>query len=318
MRTKNTRNSARRNVAQKMAYSESFLTVASNGEVSGVKNVREDIAGFETWKFEDFEDHVRLVKLYPSPGEPRTLPLNPQQMENIQMKRHRPTAQKLRSAQHEAGHAVLLYALRLSPVRSIDLRIRIITRGNLHRQIANLEPLSLRIVTGATSIESSVQDVIGAVPRSIEILAYACQALGGIAGCQGDEGGADDDLTRFRLLLTMIPELASSSKEDLDLTVSRLRAELQILANEIIAAPVLAPRHAELAAALFENEYLDRTKIENILVPTTLPDYSRRIEEIGKRFNIPLAPRSQREGSLAKGHWGTFSSISIPKGPLLF
>jgi hypothetical protein len=79
------------------------------------------------------------------------------------------------------------------------------------------------------------------------------------------------------------------SKEDLDLTVSRLRAELQILASEIIADPVLAPRHAELAAALFENEHLDRTKIENILVPTTLPDYSRRIEEIAKRFNIPLA-----------------------------
>ena len=272
-----------------MAYSESFLTVAPSGLVLGVKNVREDTAGFETWKFEDFEDHVRSVKLYPSPGEPCTLPLDPREMEHIQMKRHRPTAQKFHFAQHEAGHTVLFYALRISPVRSIDLRIRIITRGNLHRQIANLEPLSLRIVGGATSIDSSTQDLIDTMPRSIEILAYACQGLGGIAGCQGDEGGADNDLTRVRELLTKIPELASSSKEDLDLTVSRLQAELQILANEIIAAPVVAPRHAELAAALFENEYLDRTKIENILVPTTLPDYSRRIEEIGKRFNIPLA-----------------------------
>jgi hypothetical protein len=85
-------------------------------------------------------------------------------MEHIQMKRNRPTAQKFRYAQHEAGHAVLFYALRISPVRSIDLRIRIITRGNLHRQIANRELLSLRIVEGATFIESSMHDLIDTMP----------------------------------------------------------------------------------------------------------------------------------------------------------
>jgi hypothetical protein len=48
MGKKNTRNCAVRNVAQKMAYSESFLTVAPSGWVSGVKNVGEDIAGHPT------------------------------------------------------------------------------------------------------------------------------------------------------------------------------------------------------------------------------------------------------------------------------
>jgi hypothetical protein len=289
MTKKNTRNGARRNVAQKMPSSQSFLTVEPSGSVLGVRTVREDVAGFETWKFEELGDHVRLLKLYPSPGEPCTLPLDRQQMQYIQMKRNRPEAEKFRCAQHEAGHAVLFYALRISRVRSIDIRIRIITRGNLHKQIANREALSLRIVFGGTSVELSVRDLIDKMSSKIEILAHACQCLGGIAGCQGDERGADDDLTKFSGLLTQMPELAPSSKEDLDQTASRLRAELQILASEIIADPVVAPRHSELAKALFENEYLDRTEIENILVPTTLPDCSRRIEEIGKRFNIPLA-----------------------------
>jgi len=48
MGKKNTRNCAVRNVAQKMAYSESFLTVAPSGWVSGVKNLGEDIAGHPT------------------------------------------------------------------------------------------------------------------------------------------------------------------------------------------------------------------------------------------------------------------------------
>jgi hypothetical protein len=62
---------------------------------------------------------------------------------------------------------------------------------------------------------------------------------------------------------------------------------LRILADKIIADPIVALRHKELAEKLFEKECLDQTAIENIIVPATLPDYSGMIEEIGKRFNIP-------------------------------
>jgi hypothetical protein len=78
------------------------------------------------------------------------------------------------------------------------------------------------------------------------------------------------------------------SEADKIQTVRRLREELQILASEIIGDPVVLLRHKELAETLIEYQYLDRAGIENILVPTTLPDYSGRIREIGKKFNIPV------------------------------
>ena len=272
-----------------MAYFQSFLTVASSGLILGYNTARKDIADRETWRCEDFGDHVRLLKLYPSLGEPCTLPIDRQLMPYIQMERNLGEAVKFWCAQHEAGHAALSYALRFYPVRSIDILIGAIPYGNLHKQIADQEPLSLRIRGGGTSLEVSAHDLNDKMRHSIEALKHACQCLGGIAGNQGDERGADGDLPAVGAFLAGIPELTSSSKEDFDQTVTRLEAELQILASDIVADPVVAPRHTELAETLFENEYLDRTKIENILVPTTLPDYSRRIEEIGERFNIPLA-----------------------------
>jgi hypothetical protein len=94
---------------------------------------------------------------------------------------------------------------------------------------------------------------------------------------------------KFNKLVTLIPELACAPEEGLDQGASRLRTELRILADKIIADPIVALRHKELAEKLFEKECLDRTAIENIIVPATLPDYSGMIEEIAKRFRIPSA-----------------------------
>jgi hypothetical protein len=179
--------------------------------------------------------------------------------------------------------------LKLFPVRFIDLRTGIISVGNLYAQIENREPVRPQISRGSTSLDVNPQELTQMT--SFQHLSSACQGLGGIAGCQGDETGAENDLMKVNAIIHSIAVLARNSDEDLAAAVSRLRDELLILAHEIIADPAIAPRHVILAETLFEDEYLERTEIEKILDPVTLPDYSRRIEEIGKKFNIHAAQR---------------------------
>ena len=288
------RKGARRNLVKNVLQSECFLTVSQSGLVSGDKRVREDIAGLETWKCEYLGDRLRVQKLYPSPGASLVLRPDPQQIAYIEMRYiNRLTAEILHEAKHEAGHAVLLYALKLWPVRYIDLGFTIIPGGNLHAQIENRQPLHLRIVRGATANDVRVQDL---KLNSVMKLAAACEELGGIAGCQGNESGAENDLAKANTILASIPELARTSNADLDQTVFRLRDELKLLANEIITDPVVAPRHAELAKTVCENGYLDRIQIEKILDPATLSSYSARIEAIGKKFDIPPIHEDREHG----------------------
>ena len=280
------RNDARKNAADQARHSHCFLTVEPSGLILADSEIRTDSVGFETWNFEYFEDHVRLRKLYPIRTGSIKLPISLQHRETIRKKRNCLVAEKLHAAQHEAGHALLFYGLRLCPVRLIDLRIRVLSGGNLHAQIEHRAPVSLRLLKGVTSPDLIAQD---GVNNSIRILGFACQALGGIAGCHGDKSGADNDLAKLDKLVISIPELACASADGVDKIVSRLRAELQILADKIIADPIVAPRHQELAETLLEKEQLDRTEIEKIIVPATLPDFSGMIEEVGKRFSIPSA-----------------------------
>lgn len=278
---------ARTNVLGDVTHSNCFLTVEPSGLILMDRKVRLDLAGLETWKFEYLEDHVRVRQLYPSRGGSIKLHIDRHFNSYLQMKRNRPLSEIFRTAKHEAGHALLCYALRLCPVHFIDLRVSvIISGGNLHAQIENREPVRLTTSRGSTSMDLTAQDVTDTT--SIQLLASACQSLGGIAGCRGDENGAGNDLEKFYQLVTSIPELDCASEGDFDRIADRLRAELQILANQIIAEPVVVPRHEILAETLFEDEYLDRVGIENILDPATLPDYSGGIGEIGKRFNIPV------------------------------
>jgi hypothetical protein len=280
---KSMRDHARTNAAHLARHSDCFIMVEPDGVISGETKEKGDVVGFETWNFEFFGDHIRLRKLYPSRGGSIKLPISRKHIENIRKKLNRPSPVELRAAQHEAGHALLCYALRLCPVQLIDLRFRVLPRGNLHALVERRVPVSLKFLRGVTSLQFTDKYF----SNNIQILAYACQGLGGIAGCQGNESGADDDLAKFNKLVALIPELACAPEEGLDQSVSRLRTELRILADKIIADPIVALRHKELAEKLFEKECLDQTAIENIIVPATLPDYSGMIEEIGKRFNIP-------------------------------
>jgi hypothetical protein len=289
---KNMKYGARNTEQEGLIHSERFLTVESAGIVLMDRMKRMDMPGFETWSFKYFEDHVRVRKLYPSRGPSIKLHVDLQHKNLIQMKRHQSFSKRIRSAKHEAGHALICYTLQLFPVRFIDLRTRIISGGNLYAQIENREPVRPQIARGSTSLDIDAQDLTNMT--SFQLICSACYGLGGIAGCRGDETGAENDLMKVNSIIASIPELASNSGVDFA-AVSRLRDELLILANEIIADPAIVPRHEILTEALLEDEYLERTEIEKILDPVTLPNYLGRIVEIGTKFNIHLARRDHQD-----------------------
>jgi hypothetical protein len=79
-----------------------------------------------------------------------------------------------------------------------------------------------------------------------------------------------------------------------------LQKELQSLALEIIRDPIISPRHSELARRLSESKYLDRSEVEEILLPASLPDYSARLAEIAKKFNIGGTDGKRRSFSLSE------------------
>ena len=156
----------------------------------------------------------------------------------------------------------------------INLNLKVIPKGNLFDQIAARKLIALKLIKGATSV--GVPNNTSLEP--LKALAWACYALGGIAGC-GDDIGAEDDLKRFHRLVASVSELDRAA-------VGPLQTEMQSLANNIIIDPIVSARHSELARCLSESKYLDRGGIEKILLPASLPDYSQRLEEIAKKFNV--------------------------------
>jgi hypothetical protein len=290
------RNSAGTSSGKGLKHFEYFLTVHPSGMVLADRKTRMDFEGFETWKLQYFGDHFQVRKLYRSRGRANKLHIDRQLSDAIEMKCNRTLAEIFHAAKHEAGHALLCYAFRFSPVRVIDVRVRVIPGGNLNELIKNRKLVSLRILEGSTSPDLLPQAFINTTV--VQRFSSACQGLGGIVGCQGDESGAENDLIEVKTLVASMPELACNSEENLAVAARRLTDGLLILANEIIADPVVLPRHVALAETLFENEYPERTEIEKILDPITLPDYSGRIEEIGKKFNICGFQRDDEEGQI--------------------
>jgi hypothetical protein len=280
--------------AGNLAHSKYFLIVDQGGNIVADNKVRTDRPGYQTWECDYRGGDIWLRKVYPSQDQPIQLHIDRPMRVRIQMRSNPSFAETLFNPKHEAGHALFCYALRHCSVRAIDLRISVILEGNLHTQIKNREIESLRLSKAVTSPDFNGQDLTN--PSAVQQLAAACQGLGGIAGCQGNQSGADNDLLKVNALITFVSNSASARKEGLGQTARRLLDELQALANEIIADPVVAPRHKALAEALVAKGCLDQTEIENILVPATLPDYSGRIEEIAKRFNIPLVERAPIQG----------------------
>ena len=51
--------------------------------------------------------------------------------------------------------------------------------------------------------------------------------------------------------------------------------------------PVVASRHEELAWQLAEKLQLNQGEVEATVEPASLPDYSNRLEEIRKEFDLP-------------------------------
>jgi hypothetical protein len=284
---------------KKIQHSECYLTIDRTGAIKADRMLRLDFAGFETWKYEFLDGDFRVRRVYPNRGGSTKLPIDQRVLRSLRKKLDALSIDLFHASKHEAGHAVLCYALRLCPVLFVNLRPSIIPHGNLYAQLENREPLTLGISRGSTSIDMSAQNM--ETLCDVQILKIACQALGGIAGGGGDETNAAGDIRRFDELISHALKSNHDLTGEFDLTRRRLRAELQILANEIITDRIVVPRHEALAETLFENEYLERRAVENALVPTSLPDYSRRIQEIGKKFAIPLV---QRE-------YGSWKIISI-------
>jgi hypothetical protein len=54
-----------------------------------------------------------------------------------------------------------------------------------------------------------------------------------------------------------------------------------------MANPVVASRQEELTRQLAEKLQLNQEEVKAIVEPASLPDYSNRLEEIRKEFNLP-------------------------------
>jgi hypothetical protein len=265
-----------------------FLCVDSSGKIVGVRELRHDFVGCETWFSEYSGQHLGVQRLYPSGGPLEKLKVSPELRQNIERRRNLYFSEIVHHARHEAGHASTCCTLRLERVNFISVNLKVRPDGNLFDQIAARELIAPKLVKGATSVGDPNNPSL----EPLKALAWACHSLGGIAGC-GDDIGAEDDLGRFHSLVASISEFDRAA-------VGRLQTELQSLANDIIRDPIVSPRHSELARCLSESKFLDREGVEKILLPASLPDYSPRLAEIAKKFNVGGAAGKRRSFSLSE------------------
>ncbi len=265
-----------------------FLWVHSSGNIVGDRELRHDLVNCETWFSKYWGQHLSVQRLYPSGGPLEELKVSPKLRQHIERKRNLYFSEIVHYARHEAGHATTCHTLRLDLVNYIHLNLKVIPDGNLFDQIAARELIAFKLVKAVTS----VGDPNNTSLEHLKALAWACYSLGGIAGC-GNDIGAGGDLEMFHYFVTRVLELDRAA-------VGRLQTELQSLANEIIRDPIVSPRHSELARCLSESKYLDRDAVEKILLPASLPDYSPRLAEIAKKFNVGGAAGKRRSFPLSE------------------
>ncbi len=310
------RNYTKINSERLASHSQCFLNVEPSGLIVRDSLLRMDVVGYETWIFEYFGGHLQMQMLYPHKGQPVTSDIGRQRRSAIETRCARSSEDIFRTAKHEAGHAILCYALRLCPVYCITVESRIIPVGNFSRLMQGWAQFSLRHSRGSTSLDLNSPDALNS--GSIETLKLACQYLGGIAGCRGDETGAMDDTLRFRDLVCSLPELACMSENELNETVRGLQAEFQVLVGEIIDDPEITCRHEILAETVYESGCLNRAEIEAIVAPSTLPDYSHRIVDSAEECLIFLNEQEQESGRVVPkpGGYTVFATAVLDDSPL--
>jgi len=235
---------------------EYYLYVESQGKILAKKSKRVDLPNYETWRCECLGRFFRVTKLYPFEAATRTIQIDDALCESLKIKFEEHARKKPNSARHEAGHAVLFYALRLFRVALIDIRPNVMLKGNLHEQLKAGWASSIGFVGGSTSPATSVESEPHGDTR-ID-LGGACQGYGGLAACRGDNTGVDGDLAKIKFIIQAVvasaqPLVASDSmshvqQQMLDKVCDRLKG----LAFEIIADPIVAARHKELAKQLWQ------------------------------------------------------------------
>jgi hypothetical protein len=271
---------------------ECYLWVDSQGKILADKRKRIDSPAYETWQCEYFEGFFRVTRLYPNLAATQTLKIDDGHYEALKVKFQEHSGRKPQNARHESGHAILFYALRFLPVDAIDIRPKAILRGNLYEQARRGWASQIGFIGGTTSPLPS--EPKGLRSDTLRTLSSACQGYGGLAACGEGSPGTDGDVQKCRSEIQILaasthPIVAFSSDphEEQKRTVATLCDRLKSFACEIIANPVVAARHEQLAQQLLEKEILFQREIEAILVPATLPDYSGRLEEIRKKFLLP-------------------------------
>jgi hypothetical protein len=249
--------------------------VDGHGDIVADRRIRQDVGKYQTWSCEYVGEYLHLQQVYPYIGEPRRLAIAAAYAQYINIRRAAYSAGITRWSRHEAGHATICYAIRLTHVDAVSVEFTVIPGGNLRTQLRTRSVPAPRIIKGSISAGDLSEVNVDAK----RMFAWAFQALGGIAGRDGDTEDAEDDLERYRAMIAGISSLDHAA-------IDRLQSELQALALQIIRDPIVSPRFEELARTLSQRLFLGRDEIENILLPSSLPDYSGAIVEIAKRFAI--------------------------------
>jgi hypothetical protein len=268
-----------------------YLYVSPQGEVVADRKKRVDHPDLETWHCEYFQRSFRVAKVHPNLTEPQSLRIEGTVYQVLEDKRKQHLSRKSQNARHEAGHAILFYALRVDVVEEININLGVRLGGNLldqlKRKVANSR--SLFFIGGTTCSPDRLADQHSRDTRYR--LGLACQGFGGLVGSRGDQTGFEGDLRLIRNALAPLDPSRRSGSLSFDLStaesLSRLEDRLKSLAEEIMANPVVASRHEGLTRQLAEKLQLNQEEVEAIVEPVSLPDYSNRLEEIRKEFGLP-------------------------------
>ncbi len=266
--------------------SQTYLFVSPEGEILSDRRKRADQSGGETWRCEYHERFFRVAMVYPRETEPQIKRIEKNDYQALKQKGDECRNRKLQNARHEAGHAILCYAFRVTTVEEMDLRPSAGPRGNLRDQLRR-QVASRPAFIGATT-HPVFSDADQQAKETRFALGIACHGFCGLVGSRGDQTGVEGDLRKIRQILPILLSSARRGSNDLGqlATAPSLENRLKSLAEEIMSNPVVASRHEALATQLAEREQLNQQEIEAIIDAATLPDYSSRLEEIRREFQL--------------------------------